>query len=351
MDLGASFEPRTESVDGAAYSCIFAHPPWNTGPGVPAADAEAFGTYEVDVPDVASPHLAFGLALRSATQKTSTPDGVTFRIEANGSALFQRHLPPDAEAMETHTVSLEKWRRTRLRLTFLTGPGPAGNPSFDWALWVDPRVVGAEPEQEEDVTVMAATTPKWVFNRNGQINANANQHKVKTRTPVPGIIGLAFAYPVDLTLPVDLTQLVGETVVVSDPPQTVYPGYVRADIGAYACGGVERQGFQTHPPRAGYTCFDYLIRLPAGSHPVLSFSYGVGEGSKTDGMEFFILVNGADVFRETLAEDDGWHDGTADLSAFAGQTLLLSVGADARGDNYFDWARWADPRLSDAREK
>jgi hypothetical protein len=46
-----------------------------------------------------------------------------------------------------------------------------------------------------------------------------------------------------------------------------------------------------------------------------------------------------------VASADGWHPTTVDLSAQAGETIVVSLVADALGDASCDWARWGEPRL------
>jgi len=41
----------------------------------------------------------------------------------------------------------------------------------------------------------------------------------------------------------------------------------------------------------------------------------------------------------------GWRPFAVDLSAYAGQTILLSLVTDSDGANYYDWAFWGEPRL------
>jgi hypothetical protein len=46
---------------------------------------------------------------------------------------------------------------------------------------------------------------------------------------------------------------------------------------------------------------------------------------------------------------DGWHEGSVELSAYTGETILLSLVVDALGDATCDWARWGEPRIETRR--
>lgn len=76
----------------------------------------------------------------------------------------------------------------------------------------------------------------------------------------------------------------------------------------------------------------------------LSTAVGIQDGAKgTNGIDFAVAVNG-EVLQPTLVEGPGgWQPIAVDLAAWAGQTVVLSLVADARDDAVCDWARWAEP--------
>jgi hypothetical protein len=83
---------------------------------------------------------------------------------------------------------------------------------------------------------------------------------------------------------------------------------------------------------------------------------GLRDGSQSSGVNFIAEVNGYPVGEELLVAEPpdgtrppaaGWRPFTVDLSAYAGQTILLSLVTDSAGANYYDWAFWGEPRLTE----
>ena len=84
-------------------------------------------------------------------------------------------------------------------------------------------------------------------------------------------------------------------------------------------------------------------------------------------MRFSILANGKELWSETkvtfIAPDsaeakplqdnllpgkDPFSDAALDLSAYAGQTLKLTLRVNALTNNTYDWANWVEPRVVEA---
>jgi hypothetical protein len=124
------------------------------------------------------------------------------------------------------------------------------------------------------------------------------------------------------------------------------PAYLTAVAGEGRSGGEARPALITHPPIAGSTTIDYLLTLPASKPAQLRFSTAIQDGAKgTNGVAFLVAINGQVAWTQKVIGPDGWHPGSVDLKAYAGETVVLSLIVDAMGDATCDWARWGEPRI------
>jgi len=90
-----------------------------------------------------------------------------------------------------------------------------------------------------------------------------------------------------------------------------------------------------------------MLRFSVGLYP-LSWNWG-GDGALfevciQDGAEEKRLFS---TYVSNVEEDWGWHDGEVDLTPYAGQEVMLTLGAHPglQGNPTGDWAGWAEPRL------
>lgn len=82
-------------------------------------------------------------------------DGVVFEVYAStqGSEveeqLFSRYLDPQNVPSDRHLipidVNLSKYVGQQIQLSLVTNPGPNNNTDYDWAGWIEPRIVGYRP--------------------------------------------------------------------------------------------------------------------------------------------------------------------------------------------------------------
>ena len=123
-------------------------------------------------------------------------------------------------------------------------------------------------------------------------------------------------------------------------------------------GGVARRGIFMHPPYiggVGYTWAELKpIKLP-GAPCVFHTYIGLRDGGNpSDGVLFRVELIDEQGAVHRLAEGTGvqgaWRELTADLSAFAGQTIRLRLVADvgAKDDSTADWASWGEPTIKAA---
>ena len=109
-------------------SAFLLHCPWRNGTGI------TFQQFVFSLPAQATRILLRGAtAMRS--QNVTNSDGVTFRLYANGSKLFDYHQTNDVwQPFECDFTAL---RGTNLTVRFEVDPGPLDIPSFDYSLWGD----------------------------------------------------------------------------------------------------------------------------------------------------------------------------------------------------------------------
>ncbi|HUD45938.1 MAG TPA: hypothetical protein VMR33_03855, partial [Candidatus Baltobacteraceae bacterium] len=108
------------------------HCPWRNGTGV------AFQQFVICLPAGATRIMLRGAtAMRS--QNVANSDGVTFRLYADGTKLFDCHQTNDVWRQFEFDFSTR--RGSNLTVRFEVDPGPKNNSSFDYALWGNRELV------------------------------------------------------------------------------------------------------------------------------------------------------------------------------------------------------------------
>lgn len=133
------------TVGGEVRRVLFAHPAGGAGPRI---------HYRVAVP--ADAVLAFEVATAPGSW-TQAGDGVVFAVHLSTVGDAAQEQAPDESAAwrlyldPKHDPGARRWHSYRLDLggyagqvvdlTLETGPGPAGDARYDWAVWGEPRLV------------------------------------------------------------------------------------------------------------------------------------------------------------------------------------------------------------------
>jgi len=350
----AQFEETRASCGGESKDGLFAHPPWDDEHGVIGS---VFAEWTLRVPQGGKPALTFSFGLRDGAEKG---DGVTFAVRVDGKLLLQQ----DRKRCEwlPCRVDLTPYAGQEVKLRLSVDKGPEGRGAYAWAVWGEPRIVvepTPEPLSVEGLAarkVVAAAGPSaqascTLAGREGRLD------RYRVETQAPGATCLFFRRPPPAALPLDLL-LAQASSLRSAPftwtpvvdglalPQNERPAYLSAGVGEGRSGGVTKPALLAHPPIDGSTAVDYLLTLPRGAPAELRFSTAIQEGAETtNGIAFLVAANGNVLSRQEVTRPEGWHEGRADLSAYAGETVLLSLIVDARGDATCDWARWGEPRI------
>ncbi len=329
---GATAEVTEMASGSDAETAILEHPPWQAH-----VEGETFIEYNLLLPANKKCVLRFTYGLADTATKS---DGVTFHIQANGREVWsantaeRRRIPAE--------VDLTAYAGSQLRLRLSTDAGPKHDPSFDHALWGNPRILARADGVLGSVRVVipqdvhvygTAGFPAGVEVKSSALEANS--------MILPADLVLFLDPGIPLHGGEDLLDLPHDTAVVSAGLASSGSVWGSGSIGAVSCGGVTKpRTLNAHPPDHGETVFSWVLKLPA-TPARLAFTAGLADGSHSSGVILGVRVNGKTQW-SWATHTPGWQSGTVDLAAFAGQTVLVQLVSDAAGDNLFDWARWAD---------
>ena len=339
-------DPATGGISRSFSNGIFMQPPYKgIDPKTAAHRCIVFAEFDLHLVKTESIQFQCNVALNTGAQGKS--DGVLFRVKAIGGA---KTLSAEVfNANETHAslvLDLSELRGQRIKLRLETDPGPAGDPSFDWAFFDRPTVVNGSTDATKPATIDLANmgdklTP---LVSTGEVNsAVLPGGGMRIYLGLPNTLIVPFIKPTDIALPCDLlhTSFVSGVLFadgIERPGYSYFQGISRTAI----CAGETRNALSLHPPPNGRTIADYWLKLPA--EPVqLRTAVGILDGSKSTGVGFEIQVNGRSVFTKSLKPASGWIPAEVDLSEWAGKPVLLSLISDSEGDYTFDWAVWGTP--------
>ncbi|MBN2452075.1 MAG: hypothetical protein JXR77_16935 [Lentisphaeria bacterium] len=348
LERGGHWHVDRSTCNQVPRRTIFAHPPWQGVAGQAAAGlGETFGEFEVALPAEREAELAFAVGLRDGVDGRS--DGVTFEIRVEGTALFSRHW--SQSAWQEHTVDLAAYRGRTVRLRFVTTPGPDHNATFDWAVWGDPILRLKADDALHEVEVLLPRPARHVLGSRPETVAagperEGNMVRYRVVTPLPGGLACVTAEPAAIRLPAALTDLpFTHAATVSGRAARLPLPYCSFGKGQGTAAGEARDGFAAHPPNNGRTYADFLLELPPALRIVLRTAVALQDGAVASGCRFIVEANGREMAGISVAAADGWHPLEADLSAFAGKVVLLSLVVDSEGSYGWDWARWAEPTI------
>ncbi|MBU0606564.1 MAG: hypothetical protein KKI08_01705, partial [Armatimonadetes bacterium] len=348
--------PLNESKAGASFMGnghdLWLHPPWKAtrkNPQTGVLEAAGTGlvtcTLQLKLPPDSSPRFTSEVYMDPGAVGPGKTDGLVFSIEAQAGDLKRR-----AEAHPTTSdplpleLDLREFAGKEVTLRLTGDPGPKRAATFDWGRWRDPRVV---MDRHVPGTATLVSPQSWTTILTSGGKAEQRQtapHTLEIATTFPGTICLLNRPLQEIALPCDLTGLKFlKTFVAPDGTILTNPQYAAAAISDETVGGVKKHGFFAHPPSQGQTRMDFPVRLPAGVRR-FSASVGLRDGSKSDGCLFILEVTGRELARKLMLPGR-WEELTADLSAYAGQAVLLSLVTDADKSFTFDWGAWGEPRV------
>jgi hypothetical protein len=276
-------------------------------------------------------------------------DGVRFTVRAgcDGVSRTAEVFNRQAKAVPLK-LDLSQFAGRDICLSLEVDAGPQANPSFDWALLEEPRIILQSTNDLTEQSIRLAGTNQLTVGLTFTGQTPLAQHDDGTAVislPIPGSLILPHHPPHKVQLPCDLLKTpFSSHLVFRDGIELPSYGYFGGAIVQAKCDGVERRSLSLHPPTAGRSFADYLLQLPHASTKLIT-AIGVRDGSKSEGLAFEIQVNGCQIFRQSVRIDSGWIPVEVDLARWRGQPVLLSFVTDPEGGYQFDWAVWAKPRL------
>ncbi|MBL7153628.1 MAG: hypothetical protein ISS79_07915 [Phycisphaerae bacterium] len=134
---------RRPVTRGATKQAIVMHPPWKPAGGT------VFAEYILKLPDITPIRLSFANAIRDHTATEPASDGVTFRVWAGESKLFERHT--DSKKWLDGEADLSRFAGKEILLRLESHPGPKRNTTCDSSYWAEPLVIaGTVPKKLTD---------------------------------------------------------------------------------------------------------------------------------------------------------------------------------------------------------
>ncbi|MBI2297793.1 MAG: hypothetical protein HYU66_02360 [Armatimonadetes bacterium] len=351
---GLSCSDPSGSAVAVRSDGIFAHPPWK-GDGVgpaqgPQLDGLGHTMIEAELSLPTAPRRFASLCGVDGKADEKQCDGVTFIVTATAgeeTLTARQHVPWGPPQPLTLDLAALAGKQITLRLE--TTPGPAGNISFDWALWRDARV---EPGAPVPVELTLAAPEGWseVVTAQGSAPLRLGGDGLASLTvPAPGRAFLLPRAPAVVAAGTRLAALPFSVVTLDPQGRAAAPtGYAGCRPGAGTVGGVERPGLGQHPPQHGQTIALFACKLPDAPLKLVG-EYGIRDGNQSEGVGFRVELTGERVWGADLPGGAmQWQPFAVDLSAQRGRTAVLGLVVDSLGTWEFDWAQWAEPRFEPA---
>jgi hypothetical protein len=272
-------------------------------------------------------------------------DGVLFSVAARCGDRSLRHEVLNATAEgQPLALDLAPFAGREITLELGVDPGPQRNVTADWARWYSPRVVDGTVSRGSLVLVDPARRAVALSGTSVSVPTYAGDRGV-AEVAFPGTVLLLRDPPRPVSLPVELSSAPFLTAFTDAHGQALTaPPWAEAAAGPGIVGGVERQGLRTHPPDQGQTTVSYALSLPAAP-ATFRCLVGLHDGSTSTGVAFVVQANGIELARQHALPGESRREIAADLSPWAGKTVVLSLVTDSAGPFASDWARWGEPRL------
>ncbi|MCX7840179.1 MAG: hypothetical protein N2559_12090 [Anaerolineae bacterium] len=114
------------------------------------------------------------------------------------------------------------------------------------------------------------------------------------------------------------------------------------------CGGATRIALWEHPPASGSARVAYLVPVPAEVRAMtLKFAIGIRDGAELPSdrfVAFRVLVNGWKLWSAVKSSRE-WEEHAVAMPQFNSDLARIEFITDGLGDNRWNWAVWAEPRL------
>jgi hypothetical protein len=322
------------------------HPPWK-GPDRERRKAATFIDFVVRLPAARALDFESEVHLRRGAAGKS--DGVRFRVLAtSGNRRLSAEVLNAAEEPKPLRLDLTPFGGREIVLRLEADAGPADSPAFDWGRFSRPVIKAQSEAQAVECAlgVSGGSAILHALHETGPLppsSVPSGETALKLRLPNTLILLFGDAAPV--SPPLDLLRApCASHVLFGDGIEGPAFGYFGWTVGQAACGGETRRALNLHPPPAGRSLADFLLKLPDAPLRLVT-AIGLRDGSKSNGVTFEVELNGRSLFRQSLKPGGGWKPIEVDLQPWQGQPVVLTLVTDAEGDYNFDWAAWAEPKL------
>lgn len=326
---------------------LFIHPPWR---GEAAAHGRpiTFAEFTVRLPQGERVRFTGAARLRDAAVGQS--DGATHRVSVrHGPQEYAAEIHQDSAQPQPLELDLTPLAGQLVQLRLTVDAGPKNDPSFDWALLNQPRVVvqSSAPPVAQTIHLAALKEVRAAWSGPNQLALNASPAGTAVVSlPLPGPLILMFAEPTPVTATTDLLatrftqQITFETgIEIPDAPPYLN-GVTRA-----TSGGVQKHALSLQPPIRGRALVDWLVRLPDAPVRLLA-AVGFRDGPPAQRTRCEVLVNGASQFERVMESHDGWLPVEIDLTPWRGQPILLTCLTRSESYAYSSEVLWSEPRLA-----
>lgn len=340
VEFGAQAHIGSATAGGVTRQGIFMPPPYEQG----HAGGETFVEWQVPVP--ASAWFSFSVGVDDSAGTCT--DGVTFRVAVNGAEAWRQNVLH--QGWVDGYVDLSSFAGTTARLRIVTNPGPANNPSCDWALFSNLALTSLAAVTASVPLVLAPGATPSGFSGSGTFSAGGASAGTVTGMSVPGQFVLFTAPGSPVSSGTSLTTLpyiasLGGEGELAVPGSLLGSGQNRSATS----GGVTRQSAICALPadNNGRTVLSWTLALPSANASMLNWSSALSDDSVfTTGVEFEVRINGTTYWTLLQTAPAGWIPGSLDLSAWRGQNVLVQLVTNSVGSNGYDGAYWADLTLT-----
>lgn len=336
-----------QAPDGAQFFAqdenLHAHPPYKSG-----YTGTAYARFTVVVPKNGT-RVVSDVALDPQAAGEGKSDGVTFLITVQRNENTQRRgVFQDSSEPKSVGVGLNPFQGKEVTIELSVDAGRNGDPSFDWARWLNPRI---ECDWGSLTDVALANVQSWRMALSGdRVLSLPGTGDAPLQVSLPGSIYLMRAAPRTITLPFDLTRAERLVTFISDTGRVLdSPKNAVVEPGKNTVSKRALDGLFAHPPNHGRTQIDIPLTLPTSPAELHTFA-GIRDGAKSDGAIFAIQANGADLFRESI-EPGAWREIVCDLKPYTGKPAVIALITDSDGSHSSDWACWGEPIIRAATLK
>lgn len=270
--------------------------------------------------------------------------GVIFKAEINGNQVWRQQIML-GEWVPVQ-VDLSQWSGTTVKLRFLV-LGVNLNPTDDLAALGDFSIVTTPPATPVSFSVImpgASSAPTATSQLQLTPTSDPTTYKGAAKLPAQFTV---FAKPPQsvnvgqslLTLPF--------VVWKKSYGGFAFPAVEQASgsLGPVTSGGVVMNpALAVEPPDNGYSLITWSVQVP-GSASLLAFSVGLADLPPAatfgyTGVGLSVLINGQTVWSQTV-QTNGWNAYSVDLTPWRGQSVVVTLQADALGSALNDFSNWA----------